>query len=118
MNKIGAASLAKLAGCEPELQRLVREVYATCPFDLTVLCGHRGEADQEAAFARGTSKVHYPNSKHNSYPSRAVDLAPFPVKWSDTAKFEELRAHVKACADRLGIKIRHISWDLPHTELA
>lgn len=116
--KYGALSLSRRAECHPDLQTLLDEVFATAPFDITILCGHRGQADQEAAFAAGASKVHWPNSKHNSLPSRAFDLAPYPVKWGDREAFLQLRAHVAACAKRLKIKIRHISWDLPHTELA
>lgn len=123
---LGAGSLSRLATCDPELRHLVRALAADIDarpglyvHDITVLCGHRGKADQEAAFARGASKVHWPMSKHNSYPSLAVDLAPYPVDW--TAKglpaFEELRVRVAAVAADLNIKIRHISWDLPHTEL-
>jgi peptidoglycan L-alanyl-D-glutamate endopeptidase CwlK len=119
--KLGALSLARRGECHPDLQRLIDEVVRTVPFDVTILCGHRGYAEQERCFIAGTSKVHWPKSKHNSHPSRAFDMAPYPVRWDGPGareKFLELRAHVRVCADRLGIKIRHISWDLPHTELA
>jgi hypothetical protein len=87
-------------------------------WDITVLCGFRGEDDQNDAFRRGTSDLRWPKSKHNQRPSRAVDLAPYPIDWHDIPRFERLRKLVKATADKLGIKIRHISWDYPHTELA
>jgi peptidoglycan L-alanyl-D-glutamate endopeptidase CwlK len=122
---LGRTSILRLATCDVRLQQLVTAVAADVDAgvvpgvnDLTVLCGHRGEADQEAAFKAGASKLHWPNSKHNSTPSLAVDLAPFPIAWGDREAFLALRAHVKATAKRLKVQIRHISWDLPHTELA
>jgi hypothetical protein len=47
--------------------------------DISILCGHRGEAEQEEAFLTGRSKVRFPNGKHNSFPSQAVDFQPYPV---------------------------------------
>ena len=49
---------------------------ADLPFDLTVLCGHRGQLEQEIAFKTGASKLRWPRSKHNAMPSLAVDVAP------------------------------------------
>lgn len=59
-------------------------------FDITVLCGHRGEAEQNAAYAAGNSKLKWPNSKHNKTPSEAVDIVPYPINWEDTSRFEEM----------------------------
>jgi hypothetical protein len=62
------------------------------PFDLTILCGHRGQADQDAAFNSGASKLRWPRSKHNSMPSLAVDVAPFiggKVSW-DWADYNKI----------------------------
>ncbi len=118
MAHLGAASLAKLATCHADLQRLIRAYEQVSPRDFTVLCGTRGRLEQEAAFASGASKVHWPNSKHNRVPSLAVDIAPYPVNWKDTAAFEAQRREVLALATQLGIKIRTISWDLPHFEIS
>lgn len=124
---LGKHSRELLATCDPELIRLVEAVAEDIDHrpglhvhDVTVICGHRGEADQDAAFAKGNSKLRFPHSKHNSYPSLAVDLAPYPIDWSARGlpAFAELRVRVQAVADDLGIRIRHISWDWPHTELA
>ncbi len=124
---LGAGSLARLATCDAELVRLVRAVAADVDAnpgklvkDITVVCGHRGKAEQDHCFAIGTSKLKWPMSRHNAYPSLAVDLAPFPTDWNASGRpaFEELRAIVKRVAATLNIRIRHISWDLPHTELA
>ena len=55
------------------------------PLDLSVLCGHRTRAEQDAAVARGASRLRWPKSKHNRTPSHAVDVAPFvggAVSWA------------------------------------
>lgn len=127
--QLGAGSLAQLATCDPELQRLVREASKTYDRDFSVNCGHRGEKAQNDAVARGASKTPWPLSKHNSYPALAVDLWVYPLDgdgdgrpdWGtkpvEKERWEHLRAHMLTTAKRLGIKIRTISWDLPHFEL-
>jgi peptidoglycan L-alanyl-D-glutamate endopeptidase CwlK len=125
---LGKHSLELLATCDLELQRLVHAVAddidarpGLLVHDITVVCGHRGKEAQHAAFTAvpPTSKLDWPDSKHNAYPSLAVDLAPYPTDWSHKGDpaFLELRVRVAAVAQDLNIKIRHISWDLPHTEL-
>jgi peptidoglycan LD-endopeptidase CwlK len=116
MAKLGQASLAKLATCHPELQVFVKALVEELPldFDIRVECGHRDEADQEDCFARGTSKLHFPESEHNSWPSNAVDLTPWPSRWSDVEKQKKLREYALNTARRLGIALHIISWDLPH----
>lgn len=85
MPTFGAESTKQLATCHIDLQVVMNE--AIKYFDFTVLEGHRGQAAQEAAFAAGNSKLHYPNGKHNSLPSLAVDIAPYPTNWKDTERF-------------------------------
>lgn len=121
---LGKASNLKLATCHAELRRFVAQLSADVEAglvegvsDITVLCGYRGETEQNAAFARGTSKLRFPNSKHNKVPALAVDLAPYPVNWKDVAAFERLRAYALKLAASMHIRIRVISWDLPHYEM-
>lgn len=75
----GKRSTDRLATCHPLLitlfQRVIRR--PDLPHDLSVVCGHRGKADQEAVFTSGASKLRWPKSKHNATPSHAVDVAPF-----------------------------------------
>lgn len=117
----------RLATCDPRLQKLLREAIKSV--DFTVLCGHRGEDEQEDAFRTGKSKVRFPNSKHNSLPSVAVDIAPYPIDWSDHRAFARLAGYVGRIAHEQGIEIRwggdwDGNWrsndsfvDLPHLEL-
>jgi peptidoglycan LD-endopeptidase CwlK len=70
---------ARLLTCHPLLVTLFQRAIkrADLPHDMTVVCGHRGKADQDAAFAAGRSRVRWPRGKHNKTPSLAVDVVPF-----------------------------------------
>lgn len=132
---LGVFSTKQLDSCHPKLQRLIREVDRRLSrhakaWDITVLCGHRGQAAQEQAFAEGKSTKHWPHSLHNTLPSVAVDVAPYPVDWKDTARFARLAGYIQAVADDLDIQIRWGGdWDgdsrttdekfidMPHFEL-
>ena len=120
---LGKSSLRRLATCHPELQPVIFKAaegidegdlaYAGIR-DMTVLCGHRGEAEQNAAVARGASKTPWPRSGHNKLPSDAVDVAPYPVDWSDARAFEVLHAYIAGIAHAMGVDLLDISWDRPH----
>lgn len=122
---LGRESKLRLATCDARLQQLVTAVAAKVDAgallplvgDISVACGYRGQAEQNAAFDRGASKLRWPRSKHNSVPSKAVDLWPSPVDWKRHDQFEAVRGLVLSTAAELGIRIRVISWDLPHFEL-
>ena len=110
MAKFSMTSIKRLATCDARLQQIANA--AIVKYDFTVLCGHRGEEDQNDAFERGTSKLKFPNSKHNKWPSRAMDLAPFPIDWDDIGRFKELAKIVLEEAKRIGVKVRWgADWD-------
>lgn len=109
-------SKKNLAEVHPDLQRLAAAIDAR--LDIEVICGYRGEKEQNEAFRKGTSKLKFPKSKHNKSPSLAFDACPNPINWNDTAPFHKMREIAKEEAAKLGINIRLISWDLPHIELA
>jgi len=119
MAKFGAKSLERLRTCHDDLQLLCHAILDE--MDIMVLCGHRGEQDQNKAFAEGKSKLKFPKSKHNVTPSLAVDIAPYPVDWSDIARFEQMCEIAERLADKMGIEIRlgrDFSFrDLVHIEL-
>jgi len=63
-------------------------------------------------FHKGLSKLEWPNSKHNSLPSRAIDVAPYPIDWKDIARFTQLIGAYKGVALMLGYRIRcGCDWD-------
>jgi peptidoglycan L-alanyl-D-glutamate endopeptidase CwlK len=117
----------RLATCDERLQKLLREAIKSV--DFTVLCGHRNEDEQEESFRLGRSKVHWPASKHNSLPSTAVDIAPYPIDWNDHKTFSRLFGYVERIAHEQGVSVRwggdwDGDWrsndsfvDLPHIEL-
>lgn len=119
-------SLKKLSTCHPDIQRLAKAVNEVFP--IQCICGHRGKEDQEKAFKEKKSKLHFPNSKHNSKPSMAGDFVPDPdrnpatIEWGNTKSFQLMCLTFEQKADELGIKIRlgrdFKFVDMPHVELA
>lgn len=110
MPAFSKTSLERLATCHPKIQAVMSEVikYEDC----VILCGHRGQAEQDQAFRDGKSKLKWPNGKHNTLPSLAVDVAPYPVDWNDTHSFARLAGYIQAVADTMGIAIKWgADWD-------
>lgn len=124
MPQFSKSSQAKLDTCDGRLQRLFNEVikYQDC----SIVCGFRGEEEQNAAFDAGFSKVRWPKGKHNKNPSKAVDVCPYPIDFKDEARFIEFGKLVKEVAKRLDVVV---SWggdweetfgggkDYPHWEV-
>lgn len=73
-------------------------------WDHTIVCGHRSEAEQNRLYAEGKSQLQYPKSKHNTYPSIAVDIQPYPYK--DDRDLFYFVGYVKGVADEMGIELR------------
>lgn len=88
MPKLGTVSDQKLASCHPLLRNVIRMVANQWP--ILVTCGHRGQAEQDDAFARGTSKIKWPNGNHNQLPSLAVDIQPQGLSKKESQAREEL----------------------------
>ena len=128
MPKFSEKSRIVLKSCHPDLQRLFNEVIKH--FDCTPLQGHRGKSQQDEYYRTGRSKVEYPMSKHNNFPSLAVDVAPYPIDWHDKERFYFFAGYVKGIASQMGIDLRwggdwdsdtqvkdQTFMDLPHFEL-
>lgn len=120
MPSFGKSSTRKLSSCDQRLQDICNE--AIKHFDFSVICGFRCEAEQNAAYNGGASQLDWPNSKHNSTPSPAMDLTPWPLNWQDEQSFIELSKVIMAVAERQGTKLTWGgSWvslvDMPHYEL-
>ena len=115
----------KLNSCEPKIIEIVKELGLS--HDFVVCCGHRTKEEQELAFKSGNSKVKFPNSKHNSLPSSAVDLAPCSkdgkkIDWNDIKAFKALAQALKEIAEAKGVTIEWGgSWvsfkDYPHFQI-
>lgn len=97
----------------PELQEIVDFILNEVA-DVSLICGHRTEAEQNVLYPKYT-KVRWPNGKHNSYPSTAVDLQPFPYP-QDERKLVKQLAYIAGRVIEYG-KSRHLDvrwggdWD-------
>lgn len=140
MPRFGRSSKQKLDTLHPDLQRVLNRVIEW--YDFTILEGHRGKEAQNKAFETGRSKIKWPDGKHNTSPSEAVDIAPWPVDWASRrdltpgerqkiiGRFYVLAGAVLQAGYQMGIKLRWGGdWDgdldmtdqkfddLPHFEL-
>lgn len=110
-------SRSKLATCHPDIHTIMMEVIKWR--DVSIVCGWRSEEAQQEAYHNGYSTVQYPNSKHNSAPSMAVDVVPYPEKWSDMDELQIMGGFILGVAAMLYEegKISHLvrwghDWDM------
>lgn len=133
MPSFSKESIAQLETLDPRLQMLCKEAIKT--FDFKILEGHRNQEKQHACFISGASKLDWPNGQHNSLPSRAVDLAPYPINWDLKDPANHRRWHyfigfIIGLAQGLGIDLvsghdwdhdndleEHTFQDSPHFQL-
>ena len=103
MPRFGKSSNKRLQTCHSDLQKVFNKVIERV--DCTIICGHRGESDQNKAFKENRSKVKYPDGRHNATPSNAVDVAPYPVDWEDLERFTLFAGYVLGIAESMGIRL-------------
>ncbi len=128
MPTFSAKSRDILQTVHPDLALICNEVIQA--YDFTVLEGHRSNERQAELLRLGKSTLGPGESKHNSNPSRAVDIAPYPVDWSDRERFYLLAGFMFQAAVQFDVAIRwggdwSRDWDhsdqsfddLPHFEL-
>lgn len=120
MPKFSKKSQERLATCHTDLQSICNELIKET--DFTVLCGWRSKIEQDVAFASGASKLQYPKSKHNTFPSLAIDLSPYPIDWNNHVRFRELAEKFCRIAKDKGVNVQWGgAWkkfpDMPHFEL-
>lgn len=116
---LGSSSVAKLLTVDMRLRVIVYGAIYKLPWPIQVIYGFRTEAAQEAAFAAGKTKLHWPHSKHNRIPlSLAVDIAPKDaetgeIDWKDLTKFDLLHTTMMETAKEHGTLIRWgMDWDM------
>ena len=139
MPQFGKTSASRLSTCHKDIQAIFNEVIKS--LDCSIFCGHRNEAGQLKAFKAKLSQLNYPDSKHNSLPSMAVDAGPYfkelkNTDWNDAKAFAFFAGYVTSVAEKLyaaGVITHLIRWggdwdgdgrtldqtfqDLPHFEL-
>lgn len=104
MPSFSKKSKERLDTCDYSLKTVLNEVIKV--FDFTVLEGYRDKDKQNSLFKSGKSKVKYPDSKHNTKPSRAVDIAPYPIDFEDRERYFLLAGFILATAVSKGIDVR------------
>lgn len=124
MPNFSKRSRDRLNTTDERLVKLFNEVVKH--FDCTILEGLRTEERQEQLVKDGKSKTM--KSKHLI--GHAVDVAPYPIDWSDRERFTYFAGFVMGIASQQGINLRWGGdWDqdkdlndnsfddLPHFEL-
>lgn len=81
MNSWGERSLKVLATLHPDLQKVANAVLII--HDCALIYGYRSQQEQDALFNAGKSKKRWPESKHNTNPSEAMDLVPWVDNGAD-----------------------------------
>jgi peptidoglycan LD-endopeptidase CwlK len=101
MPQFSLSSASKLSTCHSDLQILCKRLIER--YDFTVICGYRDKEAQNKAYNEGNSKLKYPDSKHNTSPSLAVDLAPYEKTGIDWSKLQSayFAGQVVALAEEL-----------------
>lgn len=138
MFKFSKRSKDNLVTADEKLQLLFNEVIKE--IDCTVIYGHRTPEEQFELFKKGRTRVDgwwtvtdkskvvtnldgtTKKSRHNYYPSKAVDVVPYPLDWNDIDSFKLLASVVKRKALELGIDVEWGGdWksfkDYPHWQI-
>jgi len=127
MAKWGEISTERKLSCTFNLQNIADDVIFSLPWtdeisgitihDVAFLCGHRGKDAQNLAYMIETSLVQWPDGKHNTFPSKAMDLGVYHaerphIHWKDKDEMESLKRLVFICAENRGVKLRSgLDWD-------
>jgi len=132
-HKWSERSKAKLDTCHPTLILLCNEVLMLSPLDVKVLDGHRSNERQDELYRMNMTQLKAGQSKHNRYPSEAVDIAPLvrgAIQWDNKELFMQFSGFVRGVAAGLNIDLisgvdwnnnfmssDHSFFDGPHYEL-
>ena len=104
MPRYSTRSKSRLATCDQRLQDVFNEVIKHV--DCSILEGHRSKERQNKLYDQKRTKVKYPNGRHNSSPSKAVDVTPYPVDWNDRERQTLFAGFVLGIARSMGHKLR------------
>ena len=120
MPRFGSRSLAVREELTSQLAHVVS--IAIERVDFSLLCGFRGQAEQDYLESTGASKLRWPHSRHNvpGHPRRlpttpgvhAFDFAPYPIDWNDIERFRFVAFYMRGIANGLGFDLRlGADWD-------
>ena len=104
-------SKSRLSTCDERLQEVFTEVIKHV--DCSILEGHRSKERQNKLYDEGRTKVKYPTGRHNSNPSKACDVTPYPVDWKDRERQTLFAGFVIGVARSMGYNVRWGGdWDM------
>lgn len=103
-NTLGKRSLECLSTALPIWTEIVTEL--SDYMNVSVIQGFRGEAEQNAAVAAGNSKTPWPESAHNTQPSIAIDIMPYPIDWKDVKRISYMAGMIRMIGASKGYAIR------------
>lgn len=121
MPKFSNKSLQRLKECHPDLQRLMNEVIKIV--DITIITGYRSNKEQNEKYKQGLSNAKAGQSKHNVFPSLAVDIAPYPINFNDIERFKQVAKVIMDKAKEMDISLiyggefKSFHGDFGHFEL-
>ena len=122
MPTFSSKSQEKLATCHPDIGKIFDQV--VWMRDCTIIEGHRSQERQDELHRLGKSQLRFPRSKHNSFPSEAVDVMEYfdtkpHLHWSDKDGMEDFAKFVIQTAEELYAQgaIEHLirwgaDWDM------
>jgi len=128
MPHFSTASNDRLYTCDDRIIVVCEEAIRF--IDFTVVCGHRSDDEQDELYAQGRTApgriiTHKRGGEsiHNTYPSRALDFAPYPIDWSNIVRFGEVAGIMKYIAWQNGLNLQWGGdWpnfkDYPHIQIA
>lgn len=116
MYKFGKQSMAVYKTLHPSLQVVFSGVLEHR--DCSLREGYRDKETQDRYFEEKRTKVRFPDSKHNRFPSEAVDAYPYPItkeQLNDREFWVEWGSWVVGFAAAKGVKLRWgYDWDQDH----
>lgn len=98
----GTKSKRVLATLDPRLKVLVTRVRDEVA-DISLTAGYRGKRQQNNLYDLKLTKVKWPNSKHNRFPSVAVDIRPYPYP-SRTERVWSALGYIAGAASRIALE--------------
>ena len=104
MYAYGKKSKSRLMTCDSRLQDVFLE--AIEHMDISILEGFRTERRQNDLFDQGKSQLKWPEGKHNTNPSLAIDAAPYPIDWKDRERATLFAGFILGMAANQGIELR------------
>ena len=108
VNHWSDVSMARLETCSPHLQLIFNKVLVVR--DCSILCGFRNEEEQMEHFNADPprTQLKFPDSNHNEFPSRAIDVVHYPVPdWElEIEEFIRFSHFVLGTAYGMGIALR------------